>query len=54
MLEKTGVFRHGLSLRRGLLLSQAHVTNLKNTVWKTPLGTLRKEDLFRGVAREET
>ena len=37
MLEKTGVFRHSLSLWRGLPLSQAEVRNLKNTVWKTPL-----------------
>ena len=41
MFENTGVFRQSLSLERGLPLSQAEVKNLKNTVWKTPFGTLR-------------
>ena len=41
MLEKTSVFRHSLSLQSRLLLPQAEVRNLKNTVWKTPFGTLR-------------
>ena len=47
MLEKTGVFRHSSSLWRGLPLSEAEVRNLKNTVWKTPFGTLR----FLGCAK---
>ena len=41
MLENAGVFRHAFSLWTGFPLSQAEVTNLKNTVWKTPFGTLR-------------
>ena len=40
MLEKTGVFRHSSSLSMGFPLSQAAVRTLKNTVWKTPFGTL--------------
>ena len=49
MLENTGVFRHSLPLRKGLPLSQAGVRNLKNTVWKTPFGTVRQND--RGTDR---
>ena len=41
MPGNTAVFRHSLSLWKGLPLSQAEVRNLKNTVWKTPFGTLR-------------
>ena len=40
MLENTVVFRRSSSLWRGFALSQAKVRNLKNTVWKTPFGTL--------------
>ena len=42
MLENTGVFRHSLSLCMGFLLLQAELRNLKNTVWKTPFRTLRR------------
>ena len=41
MPENTGVFRHSLSLGKSLPLSRVEVRNLKNTVWKTPFGTLR-------------
>ena len=41
MLENKGVFRHLCPSEGGLPLSQAEVRNLKNTVWKTPFGTLR-------------
>ena len=42
MLEKTGVFKHFASFLKGLPLSHVEVGNLKNTVWKTPFGTLRE------------
>ena len=42
MPENTGVFRHSFSLGKSSLLSQVKVRNLKNTVWKTPFGTLRE------------
>ena len=41
MLESTGVFRHSLSVCKGLPLEQVKVRDLKNTVWKTPFGTVR-------------
>ena len=40
MLENTGVFRHSLCLCTGFPLLQTGLRNLKNTVWKTPFGTL--------------
>ena len=54
MFEKTGVWRHFLSLSRGSLLSQAEVRNMKNTVWKTPFGTRRnpKGDGRKGTGQK--
>ena len=51
MLKNTAVFRHSLSPSRVSFfsLSQAEVRNLKNTVWKTPFGTLRN---FGGSRRQ--
>ena len=37
----TGVLRRLFCPSEGVFLSQAEVRNLKNTVWKTPFGTLR-------------
>ena len=47
MLENAGVFRYAFSLWRGFPLSQAEVRKLKNTVWKTPFGTLRSWSFLR-------
>ena len=52
--EKTGVFRHSSSLWRGLSLSQAKVRSLKNTVWKTPFGTLRNSGTNHRNRKSET
>ena len=54
MLENIGVFRHHLSLWRGFPLSKAEVRNLKNTVCKTPFGTLRYLHAHTGVMTSHT
>ena len=51
--SKSGVFRHSLSLWRGLPLSRAEVRNLKNTVWKAPFGTLQSKWKVRKVAERK-
>ena len=51
VLENIGVFRHYLSLWRGFPLSKAEVRNVKNTVWKTPFGTLRLTKRMGGGKR---
>ena len=43
MPENTGVFGHSFVFGKGLPVSQAEVRNLKNTIWKTPFGTLREK-----------